>query len=191
MSQCFAALKTMGSALRAGGSSLTWCPAGGAAACSPCRQPSALLLAALLTAPLCSGDEKSETEFRIYYFSTAFRHSLIWDVFCVSRRAVLLMFPKSLSFCILLSHEKYIVSQDKSRNTMKAIIPSATNKVNSLALKASSCSEAAGFTQSIHHQVSIMQTLHRDWVTVFSTSRVIPTAVIQVLDLTGDRLLLT
>lgn len=74
----------MGSSLRADGSSLTWCPAGGAAACSPYTQPSALLLAALLTAPLCSGDEKSETIQNLLFFNNISPQSHLGH-FCISR----------------------------------------------------------------------------------------------------------
>ena len=51
---------------------LTSCPGGEPAGCSPCRQSSALLLAALSTAPLCSEGERSGTTFRIYYFQQHF-----------------------------------------------------------------------------------------------------------------------
>lgn len=60
---------------------LTSYPEDGAVGCSLCRQSSASLLVALLIVLLCSEDEKSETKFRICYFSIAFHHSLIWDVF--------------------------------------------------------------------------------------------------------------
>lgn len=110
------------------GHSLTSYPEGGAVGCCLCRQSSALPLVALLIALLCSEDEKSETKFRIYYFSTAFHHSLIWDIFITVEEILKKGYffsdisKKILNLRILLYHEKYTISQDESSNTVKNVI---------------------------------------------------------------------